>query len=183
MYNLKNKISVLGTVGAVALCAMSALPVCAAPTAKAVVEKEKVVEESATIETITAKQRKLVLAELNKKLRETNASPAKDVGMGQGAFPTFPSAAVPTPTPMPALKQVSAPIQAALPVALSVVSISGVGGNLVAVLSDGQTVKAGSTFQNARKTWTVDRVTPQAVLGKACDSDGKCDTHILSVRD
>lgn len=153
--------------------------------------------EAATIETITHKQRLLVLAELNKKLRDANAvvSHAGNANAPAWSGAPYPGAPLPLPapalTPLPPLtkaaKAVTAPttIANAAPAALaplSVRSIAGMGGNLSAVLSNGNSVKAGSTYVQGGRTWTVDRVTAQAVMAKACDATGRCENASLAVQ-
>lgn len=134
---------------------------------------------TATIEQVTALQRKVLVAELAKKLRDANAVDSSKASAGASAFPSapVPGGAV-VALPSPRKKTASAPVVPKEEV--RVVSISGVGGNLNAILSDGNNVRAGSKFTKNGDVWEVIRINQTNIQFKQCAAS-VCKDVILPV--
>lgn len=133
-----------------------------------------------TIGGITDLQRRVLVAELNKKLRDANAVDKGSAGSGTS---TFPSAPVPggaiVALPSPRKKVASAPVSPKEDI--RVVAISGVGTALQATLSNGQTVKAGQKFFKNGETWEVVLVNSSFVRLKQCGDKAACKEVTLPV--
>lgn len=135
-----------------------------------------------TIGGITDLQRKVLVAELHKKLRDANAVDANKGSAGGGAS-TFPSAPVPggviVSLPSPRKKTASAPVPPKEDI--RVMEISGMGTALQATLSNGQTVKVGQKFSKNGETWEVVWMNSSLVRFKQCGDKTTCKEATFSV--
>lgn len=132
-----------------------------------------------TIGGITDLQRKVLVAELNKKLRDANAVDKGSAGNGASTFPSAPvpgGAIVSLPSPR---KKASAPIPPKEDI--RVVAISGVGTALQATLSNGQTVKVGQKFFKNGETWEAVWMNSGLVRFKQCGDKAACKEVTLPV--
>lgn len=132
-----------------------------------------------TIGGITDLQRRVLVAELNKKLRDANAVDKGSAGSGTSTFPSAPvpgGAIVSLPSPR---KKVSAPIPPKEDI--RVVAISGVGTALQATLSNGQMVKVGQKFSKNGETWEAVWMNSGLVRFKQCGDKAACKEVTLPV--